>query len=141
MSSKHTEFAEQLLSARPTTRSLVMSILMNSWPSAAAVVDFGIDSQKHYEALCHPIREAEIMPHALDAAIGDGENLTELTRNAASNPYPDVTFRMSRNVVSGRAGRESAGRSAFQELLSGASTGPVQENDKAEERTIEMERG
>lgn len=141
MGNRHKEFAEQLLSVRPTTRSLVMSILMESWPSHAAVVDFGIDSQKHYEALYHPIREAEIMPKALDAALGNGEKLTALTRTAASNPYQDVEFHTSWDVVLGRAGRESAGRSAFQELLNGTSTGPVQENGKAEERTIEMERG
>jgi hypothetical protein len=118
-----------------------MSILMDAWPSAAAVVDFGIDSQKHYEALCHPIREAEIMPQALDAAIGDGEKLTALVKNAASNPYPDVTFRTSRNVVPGRAGLNSAGRSAFQELLNGSRKDSAQENGRMEERAIERERG
>ena len=80
MSNRHTEFAEQLLSARPTTRSLVMSMLSDSWPSHASVIDFGIESRKHYEALCFPIREAEIMPKALDAALGDGAKLTALVQ-------------------------------------------------------------
>ena len=57
MSTRHTKFAEQLLKVRPVTRDLVTSILMDSWPGHAAVVHFGIDSQKHYEALYHPIRE------------------------------------------------------------------------------------
>jgi hypothetical protein len=120
MSKKHTEFAEQLLSARPTTRSLVMSMLMNSWPSAAAVADFGIDSQKHYEALCRPIQEAEIMPQALDAAIRDGEKLTALTKNAASNPYPNVTFRTSRDAAPESGRQDALGKRAFQEVLQGA---------------------
>lgn len=139
MNNKHTEFAEQLLTARPTTRSLVMSMLMDAWPNAAAVADFGIDSQKHYEALCRPIREAEIMPHALDAAIRDGERLTALTRNAASNPYPAVTFRTPRDK---HAAPDAAARSAFRELLGGSSKGSsIQENGREEERTVEWERG
>lgn len=72
MGNRHKAFAEQLLSVRPTTRNLVTSVLMDVWPGHAAVVDFGIDSQKHYEALYYPIREAEIMPKTLDAALGDG---------------------------------------------------------------------
>jgi hypothetical protein len=82
MSNRHKQLAEQLLTVRPTTRDLVTSILMDSWPGHAAIVDFGIDSDKHYEALYFPIREAEILPKALDAALGHGEKLTALTRIA-----------------------------------------------------------
>src|SRR6266849_1609629 len=102
MSNRHKKFAEQLLSVRPTTRSLVTSILMDAWPNHAAVVDFGIDSQKHYEALYFPIREAEIMPKALDAALGDGPKLTALVRETASNPHKDVEFHTSLDLIFGR---------------------------------------
>jgi hypothetical protein len=111
MSNRHKEFAEQLLSVRDTTRDLVTSVLMDAWPGHAAVVDFGIDSQKHYEALYFPIREAEIMPKALDAALGHGEKLTAMTREAASNPHKDVQFHTSWDVILGRPMPEKTDRS------------------------------
>ena len=118
MSSRHKEFAEQLLSVRPVTRSLVTSILMDAWPNHAAIVDFGIDSQKHYESLYYPIREAEIMPKALDAALGDGPKLTAMTREAASNPHKDVQFHTSWDVVLGRESPEAAAPKQMQERVS-----------------------
>ena len=124
MSSKHTTFAEQLLSVRPTTRNLVTSMLSDSWPSHGAVVDFGIDTQKHYEALCFPIREAEIMPKVLDAALGDGPKLTALTREAASNPHKDVEFHTSWDLILGRGRSGVAERIGLEELR----------NDKANSR-------
>lgn len=122
MSNRHKEFAEQLLSVRPTTRSLVTSILMDAWPSHAAMVDFGIDSQKHYEALYYPIREAEIMPKALDAVLGDGPKLTVLTREAASNPHKDVQFHTSWDVALGRGNLRVEPQLGINELRSGKST-------------------
>lgn len=116
MSDKHTKFAEQLLSVRPTTRSLVTSILMDAWPNHAAVVDFGIDSQKHYEALYFPLREAEIMPKALDAAFGDGPTLTALTRAAASNPHKDVEFHTSWDLILCRDSANTAEKIGLNEL-------------------------
>jgi hypothetical protein len=115
MSNRHKRFAEELLSVRPVTRDLVTSILIDAWPSHAAVVDFGIDSQKHYEALYWPIREAEIMPKALDAALGDGPKLTAMTREAASNPHKDVTFSTSWDIILGR----DAASAAFKDVLHG----------------------
>jgi hypothetical protein len=92
MSNRHTLFAGELLQVMPVTRELVYSMLTDQWPSPAAVVDFGIDSQKHYAALQAPIREAEIMPVQLDQALGSGRRLTELVRASASNPHRDVGF-------------------------------------------------
>jgi len=120
MSNRHKRFAEQLLSVRDTTRSLVTSILMDAWPNHAAVVDFGIDTQKHYEALYWPIREAEIMPKALDAALGDGPKLTTMTREAASNPHKDVEFHTSWDLILGRESLASA-KDAFKDVLNGKS--------------------
>jgi hypothetical protein len=118
MSDKHTKFAEQLLSVRPTTRNLVTSILMDAWPNHAAVVDFGIDSQKHYEALYFPIREAEIMPKVLDAALGDGPKLTALARDAASNPHKDVEFHTSWDLILSRDSSRSAEKISLNDLRS-----------------------
>ena len=50
MSNKHTKFAEELMSVRPTTRNLITSILMDAWPTYAAVVDFGIAISKSESA-------------------------------------------------------------------------------------------
>jgi hypothetical protein len=116
MSDKQTKFAEQLASVRPTTRHLVTSILLDSWPSHATVVDFGIDSQKHYEALYYPIRQSEIMPLALDAALGDGPKLTAMVRDAASNPHKDVEFHTSWDLILGRGGSTPTEKAGLQEL-------------------------
>ncbi len=114
---KHTRFAEQLLFVRPTTLGLVMSMLTDSWPGHAAVVDFGIDSRKHYEALYFPIREAEIMPQALDAALGDGPKLTALARESASNPHKDVEFHTTWDLILGRDSSRSAEKIGLKDLL------------------------
>jgi hypothetical protein len=110
MSNRHAKFAEELLSVRPTTRTLVTSILMDSWPNHGAVVDFGIDSQKHYEALYFPIREAEIMPK------GDGPKLTALVRESESNPHKDVEFHTSWDLILGRASSRTAETIGLDEL-------------------------
>jgi hypothetical protein len=102
MIGKHAKFDEELLFVRPTTLGLVMSMLTDCWPTRATVADFGIDSMKHYEALYLPIREGEIMPGALDAALGDGPKLTQLAREAASNPHKDVVFHTSRDLILGQ---------------------------------------
>jgi hypothetical protein len=116
MSDRNPKFAEQLASARPTTRRLVASILFDVWPSQAAVVDFGIDSQKHYEALYFPIREGEISPKALDEALGDGPKLTALVRDAASNPHKDVEFHTSWDLILCRDSSRSAEKIGLKEL-------------------------
>ncbi|MCY2944882.1 MAG: hypothetical protein NT142_10200 [Planctomycetota bacterium] len=102
MSDRNPKFAEQLASARPTTRHLVTSILFDAWPNDAAAIDFGIDSQKHYEALYFPVRQGEITPETLDAALGDGQKLTELVRAAASNPHKDVEYHTATDLILGR---------------------------------------
>lgn len=138
MSNRHKQLAEQLLTVRPTTRDLVTSILRDIWPGHAAVVDFGIDSDKHYEALYFPIREAEILPKALDAALGHGQKLTALTREAASNPHKDVQFHTSWDLIFGRenSGRSPSDRGDGQHHET--SKAPTQENER--ERDWSMER-
>jgi hypothetical protein len=122
MSNRQQEFAEELRSARPATRHVIGSILLDTWPNLPAIADFGIDSQKHYEALYHPIRNQEITPKELDAALGDGQKLTALTRAAPSNPHKDVEFQTSWDVIlsrdgGGRTAKEA--REAFNEVLHG----------------------
>src|SRR5260221_8683197 len=116
MSDRNSKFAEQLASVRPTTRHLVSSILLDAWPNDAAAVDFGIDTQKHYEALYFPVREGEITPVTLDAALGDGQKLTALVRAAASNPHKDVEFHTSSDLDLGQD-MLKAGAPAWAELV------------------------
>jgi hypothetical protein len=87
--------AVQVADARPlreTTRALVGAIAFDIWPPPSAVVDFGLDSHEHHEALAYPFRKGEITPETLDAALGNGEQLTALARAALSNPYKEITF-------------------------------------------------
>ena len=116
MSDRAKEFAKQLAAVRPSTRNLVTSVLFDAWPNLTAVVDFGIDSQKHYEALYFPIREAEIMPKVLDAALGDGPKLTALVRESESNPHKDVEFHTSWDLILGRASSRTAETIRLDEL-------------------------
>lgn len=109
---KDNEFMKQLVEVRPVTRNLIEAVMLDAWPHHAAVVDFGIDSQKHYEALYYPIRQWEIMPKALDLALGHGENLTALVRQSPSNPHKDVQFYTSWDVMFGRPQAEGAGSQA-----------------------------
>jgi hypothetical protein len=93
------EFIEQLKRVRPVTRHLIESILLDAWPDATAVADFGIDSQEHYEALYYPVRRHQIMPETLDRALGNGETLTTMVRLALSNPHRDIEFQTSWDVI------------------------------------------
>jgi hypothetical protein len=95
---------------RDTTRNLLEAIALDAWPRAGAIVDFGLDGQEHYEALYHGVRNGEITPEALDAALGRGDRLTALARAAASNPHRDVEFHTSWDALRGR--EEPAGPEA-----------------------------
>lgn len=77
---------------RPVTENLVKAVLMDSWPSNATVVDFGLDDQQHYEALYYPLRAGEITPQQLDVALGNGKALTALANGAESNPHKGIVF-------------------------------------------------
>jgi hypothetical protein len=118
MSDRNPKFAEQLAAARPTTRHLVGSILFDAWPNLASAVDFGIESQKHYEALYFPVRAGEITPETLDAALGDGQKLTALVREAASNPHKDVEFRTSWDLALGRESPKTVDKISLNDLRS-----------------------
>jgi hypothetical protein len=80
---------------------LVTSILLDAWPNQRAIVDFGIDSQEHYEALYYPVRQHEITPDTLDRALGQGKALTMLVREAPSNPHEDIEFQTCWDAIPG----------------------------------------
>jgi hypothetical protein len=77
---------------RPATRALVTAIALDTYPGVPTCADFGIRSQRHYEALYYPLRNAEITPGQLEAALGDGPKLTALVNAAPSNPHRGITF-------------------------------------------------
>ena len=132
MSDRQKEFAKQLAAVWPTTRHLITSVLFDQWPNIPAVADFGIDSQKHYEALYFPIRAQEILPKALDDALGHGGKLTALTREAASNPHKDVEFHTSWDVALGRDMQAALakGKEAYRDILHGETEAPAVEKSK-----------
>lgn len=78
---------------RPVTRRLYDAMILDVWPEGAAVVvDFGLESQAHYEALHGPVRAGEVTAEQLDRALGSGPLLTTLVRAAPSNPHRDIVF-------------------------------------------------
>jgi hypothetical protein len=97
---------------RPLTQQVIDCAYFDVWPGNAAVVDFGIDSDRHLGALQFAIREGLVTPQELDAAVGNGEKLTEIAPRG-DNPYRDVTFKTSWDEMgiepeSGGSGSESA---------------------------------
>lgn len=78
---------------RDTTRSLVKAVMLDVWPSVATVVDFGLNTQEHYEALYYPLRHGDITPEQVDAALGNGRLLSELVNAAPHNPHKGIEFR------------------------------------------------
>lgn len=92
-------FATELREVRPSTRDLITSVMLDTWPNLAAIVDFGLETQEQYEALYYPLRQGEISPKELDAALGDGKKLTELARQSPSNPHKDVEFYTSWDLM------------------------------------------
>ena len=78
---------------RPVTKLVFEAMLLDVWPdSSAAIVDFGLESQRHYEALHGPIRSGQITLEQLDAALGSGSKLTALARTSDANPHKDIAF-------------------------------------------------
>ena len=84
---------------RDTTRNLVEAIRADEWPRNGALVDFGIRSQEHYEALYYGVRDGQITPEQLDAALGKGDALTALARSARGNPHREIAFRTDWDAI------------------------------------------
>ena len=79
---------------RPVTKLLFEAMTLDIWPnSSAAIVDFGLESQSHYEALHAPIRAGQITLEQLDAALGSGSKLTALVRSTPANTHKEIVFR------------------------------------------------
>jgi hypothetical protein len=75
---------------RPVTEQLYQALVLDTWPSPAAVVDFGIESERHYAALQHAVIHQDVTLEELDCAACDGPALTALI--GAEGPYHGLTF-------------------------------------------------
>jgi len=89
---------------RPTTLALFAAAIEKRWPSPAVCVDFGVDSRAHFEALAMPIVNDEITMSQMDAALGNGAELTKLVTQAPSNPHKGLVFQTSWDVILRRHG-------------------------------------
>lgn len=74
---------------RPVTQTLIYAMVLDVWPGGAVIVDFGLVSAEHYEAVFYAFRHGDVTKADLDAALGNGPKLTELMRNAPHNPHRD----------------------------------------------------
>lgn len=77
---------------RPVAQHLYDSIMLDEWPRASAIVDFGIDSQQHYEALYDPIRSGELTLEKLNEILGDGQKITDAVEACKSNRHKGIKF-------------------------------------------------
>jgi len=83
--------AQRPLSDRQIAESLVDSLAMEQWPSAAVVLSFGIESPQHYDALLHAL-QVGVLTYDLDRVQGDGRAITCLVRSLPGQPYPSIRF-------------------------------------------------
>ena len=121
--SKQRDFGDQLRAVRPVTAHLVHSVLLDTWPNSPAVVDFGLESQKHYEALYYPIPQPRDHAPCAGCRLGPRrETHGSCPCASPSNPHKDVQFYTSWDAIHGRPGPGStlsgtvgdAGRARFQ---------------------------
>ena len=65
-----------------TADRLFEALILDIWPSAGAIVDFGLDNrhtqQSLYEAYQRKVRSGEITREQLRKAVGDGPALSRL---------------------------------------------------------------
>lgn len=87
---------------REVTRAVYMALLLDVWPNAAGIVDFGLKTDTHYGALQFAVKVHEVSIEELDAALGNGPALTALIRKG--NPYQGVQFRTHWDAILGYEG-------------------------------------
>lgn len=85
---------------RPVTENLYESLMMDVWPRAAAICDFGIASDAHYRALHAIVRAGTVTRDELDRVLGDGPAITALVNASPSNPVPGIVFKTAYDDMS-----------------------------------------
>ena len=69
-----------------TADNLFSSLMMDVWPGAGAIVDFGLDDDEHYAALQVAIRSGDITLNDLRRVSCNGAQITELLNRKKCNP-------------------------------------------------------
>jgi hypothetical protein len=87
----------ELPEVRELTRDVYSVLALDYWPSPAGIIDFGIDTGRHFAALQSAVRNGDITPRELDAALGNGRKIEALIK--PSNPYHGVKFETSWDVL------------------------------------------
>jgi hypothetical protein len=97
---------EQTTTARPLAVHLFDCLMLDCWPRAAAVADWGINSADHLGALEAAVRSGASASD-LDAVCGDGERIMELVKKwAPDSVYASATFRTVYDMMRGDEGDE-----------------------------------
>ena len=92
--------------ARPLATHLHESLLLDAWPRAAAVADWGINSADHLGALEAAVRSGASAAD-LDAVCGDGPGIMALVKKwAPDSVYASATFRTVYDMMRGDEGDE-----------------------------------
>jgi len=79
--------------ARPTAQRTYVALTLDMWPdSPAAIADFWLTDQEHYEALYYPVRAGQITVEDLDRVLGDPEAITGLAASMPANPHRNIVF-------------------------------------------------
>jgi len=121
---------------KSSTRYLLEAISSGTEPRDAAKVDFGIETQEHFEALSHSVLNGKVTPEMLDASLGNGQVLTHLVRSDKTNPLQCIVFHTAwHDLLRGRIPAERAERDAS---IFGH---PLPEQTSAQERQQEQGRG
>jgi len=81
------------------TTIMTEALLFDIWPRQSAIVDFGIDNQKVYEAYSYAYLGGDITAEQLNEALGDGTALTKLLREASHNPHHDITITTAWDLI------------------------------------------
>ena len=93
---------------RPVTQSLLRTILQGDELTAAARVDFGLDTPAHFFALRDAVLSGEVDAPKLDAVLGDGKELTKMVNHLNCNPQ-GVVFKTAYDELLSQYQRDRAG--------------------------------
>lgn len=80
---------------------LVEHLFLDTWPSPATVMDWGIETGSHYGALQHAVLSSCVTAYELDRVAGDGPAITRLVRAVPEQPYRDIEFRTAWDAFAG----------------------------------------
>ena len=84
------------MAVRQTTQVLFDALVLDTWPSNAALVDFGLDgwggtdAQAVYRAYQTAVKHRGVTVEQLDSALGDGKRLTALVGTTVKTVWDEM---------------------------------------------------